>query len=648
VSKFLLLLEKLFYLARDFLWSYPDLFLGRESLVFRLSKIYKKLIPLSHILVSFSLTILIISFITSTPLRLYITLNREKTLVEGVITGANEFGETNKITSINPIISSSLQAERDIVELIYEPLLKVVFKAQPGDKFDQEFRLYLAKEINTFATGAEYQIVLRDDVYWHDGTKFSVDDVIATFDLVASLSTPNANSQVLSQMLWEPVGNSIRICTKVTQQSKSCSEPGEKPFFSNFLELISVKILPKHKIGDINRANFDSSIPEIFRSPIGTGPYKFSGVSENSVNLTYNDLYYQKDFKPGIKSIQFKFFKSIEKALNALKASEIHSFATPSSEFKREMSSFPNISLNVSPVLYNQYWAIYINLRKDPLGNPIGSKALQDPKVRQALHYALNREEMISISMDSLGKPASGPIPSISSFFNPEVDFSEYNIKKAEELLDEAGWYRFSTNKYRVNEAGEELYFKLYFVDSIDRRNLANYIKIAYERVGIKVDISSNERSFGLTLQELNSQYLNKGLFDAVIYGVSTFIDPDRFELFHSSQSKYPGLNISGYISSEVSKVVGQKNGKKDVVDVPKVDKILEEARSLDPVELYNIRKDRYYEFQKILHKDMPLVFLFHPQFIYYTNKKVVNVNLSRVNSIEERFLNISDFILVE
>jgi peptide/nickel transport system substrate-binding protein len=649
VLKIFLYIESYFYKLREILWNYPSFFYGEYSLLAFLNKIYKIFIPFSHFFVASLLSFFILIFSINRPLSALLDDRSSVTLIEGVVTGVNDSGQLNTISSINPIVSSNLQIERDVSELVYEPLLKVMYKTarKPTERFDQEYRLYLARDIVTVSTGAEYQIILRDDVYWHDGVKFSVDDVIATFDLVSKFALDSGASKALSQIVWEPVGNSVRICTKVRRESVSCSEQGEKPFFSNFLELISIKILPKHKITDINKNNFDSSIPELYRSPLGTGPYKFVGANEQMLVLALNENYYKKEFNPSIKKIQFKFFRTVEKAISALRSSEIHSFATSSIQYKKDLSNFKSINTNLSPVFFNQYWAIYLNLRKDPNGNPIGPKALLDEKVRQALSLAINRSEMIQVALENMGKPAAGSIPEISVFFNQSTNFLKYDVEEANKLLDQAGWTKFDSSKYRINDAGEELSFRLYYVDFYDRRLLANYIKRAFERIGVNL-ILVDEFQDGLTLQDLNNQYLTTGLFDTLLYGVTTFVDPDRYELFHSSQSKFPGLNLSGYTGKELSAIVGEVDGKKAVVNIPKIDKILQESRGLDPEQFYDLRKTRYMEFQELLSNDMPVIFLYHPQFVYFTNKKVQSVDLSGVTSLEGRFLNIDSIYITK
>ena len=116
-------------------------------------------------------------------------------------------------------------------------------------------------------------------------------------------------------------------------------------------------------------------------------------------------------------------------------------------------------------------------------------------------------------------------------------------------------------------------------------------------------------------------------------------IDPDRYELFHSSQKSHPGLNISSYVSeSKRTQVVEGKT-----VKVPAVDDDLNDARRLVDEKT---RKKKYEDFQAIIAEEVPVVFLFHPEDVYIVNKRITNISLKGNNAIEKRFTNITDWII--
>jgi peptide/nickel transport system substrate-binding protein len=664
-------IEQVFYKIRDFFWDYPDLILGeRRSARAYFETLYTSALPYSHFVAAFFLISLV--FVSTFALDLKTILRaKDRNLVEAVVMGVDENGNIQKLTKINPIIPSNVQIERDLAELIYEPLIRYEYEQSADKAWVPKVINVLAESVIKIREGADYQFNLRKNVAWHDGQAFTADDVIKTFDVISQIEDRNeAYIRAIKQLRWEKLDDyTIRVCTKGQNETKTCNQTQDNPIFSNFLELISIKIIPEHKTKDITPQNIDSSIPELFRAPIGTGKYEFFRIDNQSVRVVWNNKYYgekrvaQADgtikiekLQPKITSIEFKLFKNIDDAIVALQNGSVHSFATISTQFKKEITNYPQIKEHLSPVLVNQYWAVYFNLRKDPSGKALGAEFFQDVNVRTAISNAINRQDVINNALQNIGEEAFGPIPSVSEYFNPNAKWKTYNPDNSRKLLEEAGWTIKPGAKYRTNKDGKEMSFSLYFVNSFDRLNVAKTIQRDLELIGIKVIIDRREQPGqdtsasapdGWSLQEVNNQFLSPRLFDAILYGMNTFIDPDRFELFHSTQEK-TGLNISGYVGSAPTVKVNEnrKEGEPSLITVPKVDRLLEDTRRFDPEEDKQRRIDNYNVIQELIAEDSPVTFLYHPQFIYYANVRVKSVNFADISSLETRFRNIEDFEL--
>lgn len=646
------LFAKTFYAIRDGVWNYPEVILGDNSLRTYLSRLYKVSVPYSHFFAAGSIVFIIVMLFFSN-FRNVINAG-SSTLLEGVIMGSDSQGNVQSISKVDPLRPSNVQLERDLSELIYEPLVKVEYVAGVSDR-GSAVRNILAEEVVRIRTGADYQFSLRKGVFWHDGNPFTANDVISTFDFVSQLDADNAYIRAVKQLRWEKLDDyNIRVCTKASED-KTCEQSKDNPILSNFLELISIKIIPAHKIKGVDASKIDMETPEIFKSPIGTGKYKFFYVDGQNIILERNEDYYVKESIPSIKTIQFKLFPTFLDGVKALENGEIHTLSSVSGEYKTELDDFPQINVNTSPVLYSQYWGMYFNLRKDPNGNTIGSPYFQDVKVRQAISMAINRDSMITNALLGMGEESKGTIPEKSEFFNSSTNWYRYNVSQAEQYLEESGWSYRDGGKYRTNDKGEELSFSLYYVDSFDRSNVARSIQNDLNAIGVKVIIdrrqqpgqdNSESAPSGWSLDEINNQYLLPRTFDAILYGMYTFIDPDRYELFDSSQISDPGLNISGYVGSVKSVQINpnRKEGESSLITVPKVDKLLEETRAYDPINDIAKRQQNYNEIQDLIASDAPVVFLYHPKFIYYSHINVGNVDLANVSSLEDRFKNIQNW----
>lgn len=660
IVKPFLYIEKFFYILRDLVWKYPDIILENNKYRDSFFRTYSVLVPYSHfILAILLLSIFLIIFFSGTYNRVVSAAGSE--LIEGVVMGADNYGRPQRINKVDPFAPVTVQLEKDLVDLIYEPLFRL--DLEPKDKgtgSNESVTPILAEEILSIRPGADYQFNLRSDVFWQDGEKFTTDDVIRTFDIVSNLrKSDNSYTVALKQLKWEKIDDySFRICTKGASNDERCSKTQDNPILSNFLELISVKIVPEHLTANLDPGNYDIVFHEILRSPVGTGKYKLFAADDTSVTLNRNNDYYKLEEIPQIEFIKFKYYITFKEAIAGLKSGEIHSLAASTSEERSDVSNYHYIEPQLSPVLYNQYWGVYFNLRLDPNGNSIAPEFLQDKNIRQAISMAINREEIIQNALMGAAEEAYGPISVNSLYFNPNAGWKTYNLQKASELLDAAGWTIKNGATIRTNRDNLPMEFSLYFLESYDRDNIATIIEQDLLRVGIKVIINRQEQQENLSnarntpkgwsLEELTSQVLAPRAFDALIFGMNTFIDPDRFELFHSSQTDYPKLNIAGYVGSdETVKVRENKSeGESSVIRVPRVDKLLETARSYDPKSGIDERKADYFKIQELIAEDSPVVFLYNPRFIYYHNSKLRNVNLESVNSIEDRFKNIHEWLL--
>jgi peptide/nickel transport system substrate-binding protein len=645
--KIFLSIEKIFYRIREVVWGYPDYLTAYYR---KLEILYKKLTPNSHVLAS-ALIVLVIGLFSVGIVR-----SEQGVLIEGVIMGSDSEGALQKLNRINPLIPSGIQLERDITELVYEPLIKYEYE-QSGDVWIPKITNILASEVIRFREGADYQFSLKKNIRWHDGIPFTADDVARTLQLISSIENRNeAYIIAIKQMQWEVVDPyTIRVCTKGGAESTSCNQTSDNPILSNFLELIAVKIIPAHRTTDVNVADIDSSQPELFRSPVGTGIFRFSSIDSAGVVLSYNRNYHEITEELPFSKIQFRMFRNFEEAVTALETGAIHTLAASTTEYNQDIDKYKNINQFNSPVLANQFWGLYFNMRKKPDGATIAPAFLQDKSIRQAISFAIDREQMIANALQGAGEQAFGPIASKSEFFNPNAPWASYNKQRAIDLLDATEWViRKDGDVYRTNAAGETMSFSLYFVNSFDRLNVGRSVQRDLEEVGIKVVIDRREMAGqetgkdapeGWSLEEINNQFLSPRLFDVILYGMNTFIDPDRYELFHSSQEKTPGLNLSGYKGSEETVQVGtDANGNRTVIRVSKVDNILENTRKLDPLEDKERRKTNYQEFQTLLADDAPVVFLYHPKFIYYASNRIKQIDLFDVNSLETRFRNISNW----
>jgi|GEM_PF-1592577 len=619
-------IEQALYFLRDLLWNYPDtLFFGEGSFRARFQIVYGAFRPHSH----FILASLIIVFLLSFS---YLVSQQQSNtvLVEGVVVGTNTNGELQVPTYINPLIPAISQLEKDINELVYEPLIRYL----P----DGSIQSVLAERVLRFEEGSRYGFDLRTNVRWHDGSSLSVDDVFATLQLLRSLDDTKFDSlalQVVRQVAWERAGQySLLLCTLPTadlekfakgELGRPCSSAIEnRPVFANFLEVVAVKIMPARYLQGINTNNINTNGPLINRNPIGTGPFRYAGITEGIYGLARFDNYYAA--KPSLRGIRFRLYESEDAAIKALENGEIHAFATFNTSGVGEIKSFPNVKQNLSPLIRNQYWAIYINLRKDA-----APAYLNQVEIRRALSFATDRSLIIS-SLYDIGQAAQGPIARDTIYTNAAINWAEYSPEKAKQLVEAAGWKLGEDGIYAKD--GARLEVEISYVPTQERQKVIDALRQSWQNSGI---LLVEKR---LTDREAITAAATDRKFSSIIYSVQTYIDPDRFELFHSTQTT--ALNLSGYVGLKTRKAIRDRK----TIDIPEVDFLLESARGLNPQDSQQKRIELYKDFQQLVYNDMPVIFLYRPQFIYYTQRRVDSVKLDRSFNLEQRFLQIVDWVI--
>ncbi len=594
---------------RSALWSYPEkIFADDSSPIQRVVEIYQEARPFSHFF-SIVFVAVMVSTLLSQDVRANFRIN-ESTFIEGVIVGVEPDGRLRQLNRISPLIVSEIQLEKDLSELIYESLITVNQKG--------EITNVLSESYEVLDNGSRYRFHLIPDIHWHDGELLTSDDVEATFELLQQLEDSPETSTIHSRA-------AVNMKIEVIDSDTFDFTFQENTVIPSFFEAISFKILPQHLMTDINPQNINTSDPILNRVPVGTGPFRLQKVESKSIVLRQNPNYR----KPiSLQILEFRLFPNEVSAVNAIKSGQVHGLAGASIDNLRDLQVNSATQILTSDVIYNQYWALYFNLENE---------MFSDVKLRQAIASAINKD-LIEEALLGFAEKAEGPIPEIS-FAYADVNRFTYDKAKAEELLEEAGWVMQPGRLIREKD-GKMLEFEMLYVDNEDRKKIASVLEQDLLEVGIRLKTES------LPLAKIRDEHIIPKQYGSLLFGVQTFIDPDRYELFHSSQITHPGLNISSYRSSrEVLAVVPDPDRPGRVVSmkIPEVDDLLDDARKIINRET---RKNFYQRFQEVIAEDVPVVFLYHPKETYIINRRVKNVDISGLGTLEERFRNIEDWVI--
>ncbi|KAF0132469.1 MAG: peptide/nickel transport system substrate-binding protein, partial [Candidatus Saganbacteria bacterium] len=279
---------------------------------------------------------------------------------------------------------------------------------------------------------------------------------------------------------------------------------------------------------------------------------------------------------PLLAEIIYKIIPDENATLVALEAGEVDEAGIPPKDYSR-MKKTKGIKIYEYDTLVYTY-----------LGFNMDKPIFKDKKIRQALAYAVNKDQVVSLILKGLGSPAYCPANPVCWWYSNNVSKYQYNPEKAKQLLKEAKAEKLEFTCL-VNQGNKE------------REKAAIILKQQFKKVGVKMNIRVLEWS--ALLKIINNPKPPKD-FDAVIIGWSLGIDPDSFSIWHSSQ--YPnGLNFIKYSN-------------------PKVDDLLELGRITIEREK---RKGIYSEMNRIISEDQPYIFLWYPKTIVGIRDRVMGLS---------------------
>ena len=460
-------------------------------------------------------------------------------------------GSIGDASNLIPLLASDASSHQ-IAGLVYNGLVR----------YDQNLKLEgeLAESWEVSADGQTITFHLRHGVKWHDGAPFTAADVMFTYQLIIDPQTPTAYA-----------GDFVQVKEAKVIDPYTFQVVYEQPF-APALASWGLSILPKHLL-----AGKDITKSPLSRHPIGTGPYIFDQwLSGEKIELTANPDYFEG--QPYIDRYRYRIIPDSATMFLELKAGNLdwmgltpiqYDRQTAGKKFKGKFNKYRYLSFSYTYLGYN-------------LKNPL----FQDRRVRQALSFAINKQELIDGVLLGYGRVATGPYKPDTWFYHQPETTYPYNPEKAKQLLREAGWEDHDGDG-RLDKDGKPFAFTVMTNQgNALRAQTAEIIQRRLEEIGIKMKIRIVEWSAFI------NEFIDKRKFEAVILGWTTGQDPDMFDIWHSSKTGPKELNFISY-----------KN--------PEVDRLLEKGRhTFDREE----RRKYYDRFQEILAEEQPYTFLYVPE----------------------------------
>lgn len=500
-------------------------------------------------------------------------------LTEGVI-GSPRF--------INPLLSSS-DIDKDLTTLIYSGLLKINGKG--------ELTPDLAESYGISEDGLTYIFKIKSNVYFQDGTKLTVDDVIFTVEKAQDsiLKSPRESN-------WAGV--------KIEKIDENTVSFTLKQAYSPFIQSTTLGILPKHIWKDVSVEEFPFS--QFNTKPIGSGPYKLDSISYSDSGLPkeYHLVAYNKYSlgKAFISKITIKSFQNEKEITDAFKNGDIESLHSIS---PKQLS---NLKINNDDVLFSplpRIFGVFFNQ------NVAG--VLVYKEVRQALDIATNKQAIVDEVLDGYGQIIDSPVP-LGTITTSTTTNSLNQTEKAKELLIKNGWKQNAGGIFEKKEkkGTTKLSFGISTGNAPELKEAAMLLQSQWQMIGAEVEVKVFE------IGDLNQNIIKPRKYDALLFGEIVGRDMDLYPFWHSSGRNSPGLNIALYTNV-------------------KADKYLESIRKTNDT---GEQKTLLENFDKEIKSDVPAVFTYSPYFIYIIPKKVQNVDLGLLTNAGERFVDVSKWYI--
>ncbi len=443
-------------------------------------------------------------------------------------------------------------ASHDVAGLIFNGLVK----------YDTDLSVIgdLAESWDISPDGLVITFHLRKGVQWTDGVEFTAHDVMFGYKTIVNEKTPTAYQEDFLQVKKAEVLDTYTF--RVTY---------EKPFAPALTSWGNLVVLPKHILEgkDITKTDFG-------RNPIGLGRYKLKKwISGQEVILSSNRDYFEG--RPYIDGYVYRVIPDPATMFLELQAGGIDMMGlSPIQYTKQTNNEFFRNSFQKFRYPVFSYTYLGFNLRHP---------WFKDKRVRQAIAHAIDKNEIIDVVLFGLGSPSTGPFVPGTWPYNPHVKKYQFNPEKSKQLLKEAGWVDTDGDGI-LDKDGNKFEFTIRTnMGNKLREKTATIIQWRLRNVGIKVEIEVIEWSAFI------NEFIDKRRFEAVMLGWAIGIDPDQYDIWHSSKTREKEFNFVSYNN-------------------PEVDELLEKGRRTFNIEK---RKKAYFRIQEILADDLPYIFLYVP-----------------------------------
>lgn len=590
---------------------------------------------------------------------------------------------------INPIYGETNDTDRSIIDLVFSGLMT----------YDKDGKIVndLVDSYQVSDDGKTYNFTLKNNIFWHDGVKLTVDDVIFTIKTIQ-------NSDYKSPLR----ANWIDVNSEKTSDN-SFALYLDAPY-NSFLESLTLKIIPKHIWQNIPPENFALSSYNL--QPIGSGPFEFIDLKQTNtgliktLHLQSNRKYYGK--QSFISDFYFQFFDNRDGLIKAADAKQIDGFSLDSfgnnqAEAQKTISQawLNNEKYSVYNFSMPRYLAAFFNNQK--------SSIFSDINVRQAAVYSVNKNEVIkkinSETKSDINIVDSPIIPEFYGYQKPDAILG-FDIDAAKKLLDKAGFKdnglgkrektlnkkpAFQFKSYlKIGSKGTEVAQLQGCLNKLsdDFKNLLKNETNGTYGKGTDAAVTLFQQKYlapakptgetGQTTRlKLNQLCISpSNTTQPLKFTITTINQPQLVEVANLLKDYWQNVGMSVDINAvsitDLKPIIKDRNydillyGQALGIELDPypfwyssqkldpglnlssyenkdTDQLLKDAReTLDPT----TKEQKLEKLQSIIINDAPALFLYNPSYIYWISNQVKGIDTTKIIDPAKRFANITDWYM--
>jgi peptide/nickel transport system substrate-binding protein len=415
------------------------------------------------------------------------------------------FGYSSSFVDILDPHVTSQSVSHFIMMNIFDPLVYL--------RADGEFSPGLADSWSVSRDGLTWTFKLKRGVTFHDGTPFNAQAVKFSFDRMVDPETKSRQAGVALRGFYDRTevvdDSTVRIVLKKPKAS----------FLTVISQAFFAPVSPKavRELG-----------AEFGRRPVGTGPFKFvEWVQNQHVKLVRNPDY---NWGPAflhkgpayLATLTLRQIPDPGARMAALESGQVDAVDTPPTHQLERLKADARFQVRSAPQP-GMPWGWPMNTKRSPTN---------ELKVRQAMIYALDRAALVRNVHQGAYKPAYGPLTPVTLGYNPAMEkMYPYDPRKAEALLDEAGW-RKGPDGMRAKD-GKPLVIEHYVFYSTAN---AEFVQAEFRKVGMKTNI---------TLQEVGTvnQVATEGIKNNLAPLPFASLDPELMTILFHSRNQGKGFS---------------------------------------------------------------------------------------------------------